>query len=40
MINRREILFRQNEAESATTPMTNFGIAISHMTGILERCVG
>jgi [FeFe] hydrogenase H-cluster maturation GTPase HydF len=39
MINRREMLFRQNEAETATIPMTNFGIAISHMTGILERCV-
>ncbi|MCL1845396.1 MAG: 50S ribosome-binding GTPase [Defluviitaleaceae bacterium] len=39
MINRREMLFRQNAAVQKKIPITNFGIAISHMTGILERSV-
>ncbi|MCL2357628.1 MAG: GTP-binding protein [Defluviitaleaceae bacterium] len=39
MLNRREMLFRQNAAVQAGVPITNFGIAISCMTGILERAV-
>ncbi|MCL1878079.1 MAG: [FeFe] hydrogenase H-cluster maturation GTPase HydF, partial [Defluviitaleaceae bacterium] len=37
MINRREMRSRQNTALDAKIPITNFGIAISYMTGILER---
>jgi [FeFe] hydrogenase H-cluster maturation GTPase HydF len=37
MINRREMQFRQNEAEASKIPITNFGIAIGYMTGILAR---
>jgi len=39
MLNRREMMYRDNAAKRAGVPMTNFGVAISHMQGILERCV-
>ncbi|MCL1884686.1 MAG: [FeFe] hydrogenase H-cluster maturation GTPase HydF [Defluviitaleaceae bacterium] len=39
MQNRREMQSRQSIAKTENVPMTNFGIAISHMQGILKRCV-
>ena len=39
MQNPREMRFRQCAAHAAGVPMTNYGIAISYMQGILERCI-
>jgi [FeFe] hydrogenase H-cluster maturation GTPase HydF len=39
MQNRRQILSRQLRAESQGVPMTNYGIAIAHLRGILPRVV-
>ncbi|MCL2378234.1 MAG: [FeFe] hydrogenase H-cluster maturation GTPase HydF [Defluviitaleaceae bacterium] len=39
MLNNREMLYRQHIAQTANVPMTNYGIAISYMQGILERCI-
>jgi len=39
MLNSREMHYRQRIALEAGVPMTNFGVAISHMQGILARCV-
>ncbi|MCL1832005.1 MAG: GTP-binding protein [Oscillospiraceae bacterium] len=39
VLNGREMRHRQSAAVNAHTPMTNYGVAISHMQGILERCV-
>ena len=39
MLNNREMLYRQNAAQAAGIPITNFGVALSHMQGILRRCV-
>ena len=38
MINRREMQFRQKSAVDANVPITNFGVAIAFVLGILERC--
>jgi len=35
----REMHARQHAARQAGVPMTNYGIAISHMQGILEHCI-
>ncbi|MCL2748227.1 MAG: [FeFe] hydrogenase H-cluster maturation GTPase HydF [Oscillospiraceae bacterium] len=40
MLNGREMRFREREARQAGVPMTNYGVAISHMQGILERVSG
>jgi [FeFe] hydrogenase H-cluster maturation GTPase HydF len=37
MLNRRELLFRQREAKAAGIPMTNYGIVLAHVHGILSR---
>lgn len=37
MLNPREVQFRLACAEEQGTPITNYGIAIAHMQGILER---
>ena len=37
MLNEREMKYRLKCAEDAGIPMTNYGIAIAHMTGILKR---
>ncbi len=37
MLNAREMQYRRRAARDV--PMTNYGVAISHMRGILERCV-
>ena len=39
MLNNREMAFRHQKAAQSNVPMTNYGVAISHMNGILERCV-
>jgi len=39
MLNSREMIYRDQVAQKAAVPMTNFGVAISYMQGILERCV-
>ena len=38
MLNNREMRYRSKCADEAGVPMTNFGVAISHMQGILARC--
>lgn len=37
MNNRREILSRINKCEKAEVPITNYGICISELKGVLER---
>ncbi len=37
MFNRREILSRINRAEQAGVPITNYGVCISELKGVLER---
>ncbi|POR05611.1 hypothetical protein AU468_00080 [Alkalispirochaeta sphaeroplastigenens] len=37
MITRRQMLARLEEARLAGVPVTNYGVAISHMQGVLER---
>jgi len=39
MLNEREMKYRLKCAEDAGIPMTNYGTAIAHMTGILERSI-
>ncbi|MDR1471305.1 MAG: [FeFe] hydrogenase H-cluster maturation GTPase HydF [Synergistaceae bacterium] len=39
MLNEREMKHRQREAVSRGVPITNFGVLIAHMQGILERSV-
>ncbi|WP_461247450.1 [FeFe] hydrogenase H-cluster maturation GTPase HydF [Treponema sp. R6D11] len=39
MLNRREMMYRDHSARNAGIPMTNYGVAISFMQGILERCI-
>ena len=37
MFNRREVLSRINRAEQAGVPITNYGVCISELKGVLER---
>ncbi|MCL2580339.1 MAG: [FeFe] hydrogenase H-cluster maturation GTPase HydF [Oscillospiraceae bacterium] len=39
MLNPREMKYRQTAAKRAGVPITNYGVAISHLEGILERCI-
>lgn len=39
MLNEREIQYRMRRAEDAGIPITNYGIAIAYMHGILERSI-
>ena len=39
MLNEREMKYRQKCAEDQHIPMTNYGIAIAYMQGILSRSV-
>jgi len=39
MLNEREMHYRRNLAHEQNIPFTNYGIAIAHMTGILERSI-
>lgn len=40
MLNRREMLHRLRLAEEAAVPITNYGIAISVLQGVVERALG
>ena len=37
MVNRRELLHRINIAKKAHVPITNYGVLMAHLSGILER---
>ena len=37
MLNEREMNYRQNHAQAAKTPITNYGILMAHINGILQR---
>lgn len=37
MLNEREMAYRTRSAKDANVPMTNYGVAIAHMNGILKR---
>ena len=39
MLNEREMKYRYAYAEEQGLPITNYGIAIAHMHGILKRSV-
>lgn len=39
MLNEREVLTRMGRAVNQRVPFTNYGIAIAHMTGILQRSI-
>jgi [FeFe] hydrogenase H-cluster maturation GTPase HydF len=39
MLNHREMMSRARSAQKDGIPMTNYGVAISFMQGILERCI-
>ena len=39
MLNEREMNYRLKCAEDQNVPMTNYGIAIAYMKGILKRSV-
>jgi [FeFe] hydrogenase H-cluster maturation GTPase HydF len=39
MLNSREMMYREHSARSKGVPITNYGVAISYMQGILERCL-
>ena len=39
MLNEREMKYRLQCAEDQKVPMTNYGTAIAHMKGILERSI-
>jgi len=39
MLNNREMLYRQDAAMAAGIPITNFGVVLSHIQGILPRCI-
>ena len=39
MLNGREMIYRERLARDAGVPMTNYGVAISFMQSILERCI-
>lgn len=39
MFNRRYILSRIDKARTVSVPMTNYGVAIAHLTGILDKIV-
>lgn len=37
MINKKEVVSRLKEAEEASVPVTNYGIALAKLSGILDR---
>lgn len=40
MLNEKEMKYRLAEAKRQGVPMTNYGVAIAYMNGILERSLG
>lgn len=39
MLNNREMVYRHKLASEAGVPITNYGVAMSYMQGILDRCI-
>jgi len=39
MLNNREMMHRDRSAQDADIPMTNYGVIMSYVQGILERCI-
>jgi hypothetical protein len=39
MLNEREVKYRMKSAEEQGVPITNYGIAIAYMNGILKRSI-
>jgi len=39
MVNRKEIMFRIEKAKSNNIPITNYGVLIAYLNGILERAI-
>jgi len=39
MLNEREMHYRRRHSEKQNIPFTNYGIAIAHIHGILERSI-
>jgi hypothetical protein len=39
MLNEREVRYRMKCARDQGVPMTNYGVAIAHMHGILRRSI-
>lgn len=39
MLNRREVIWRQHQAAELGVPMTNYGVALAKINGILERAL-
>ena len=39
MLNENEIRYRTNKGKEQKVPVTNYGIALAYMNGILERSV-
>ena len=37
MFNRKYVMFRIDRAKEQGVPMTNYGVAIAHLTGILDK---
>ena len=37
MFNRKYVMSRIDKAKSQNVPMTNYGVAIAHLTGILDK---
>ena len=37
MVNKKEVVSRLKEAEEASVPVTNYGIALAKLSGILDR---
>lgn len=40
MFNRKYVMYRIDRARQQGVPMTNYGVAIAHLTGILEQISG
>lgn len=38
-LNRREVMYRQRQARSASIPMTNYGIVLAYVHGVLDRAL-
>lgn len=38
-LNRREVCYRQDQAKEAGVPMTNYGVALAYIHGILDRAL-
>lgn len=39
MLNEREMAYRRKSAQDLGVPMTNYGVLIAYMQGILDRCI-